>query len=134
VAQIETEMQARRTQRKKQMDMSKYMRNVFVKVDDVKASGPIRVRITDVSEGQFGKPDLTFHDRTQLSLNATNGRVLARAYGMESDDWLGKEIEFYVGEIQYRGEAQEAILVNPITPPIEKKAPPPSELDDAIPF
>ena len=28
-----------------------------------------------------------------------NGRVLARAYGMESDDWLGKELELYVGEI-----------------------------------
>jgi hypothetical protein len=81
------------------MDMRKYLKKVFLKVDDVKASGPIRVTIIEVTEGQFDKPNLTFHDGTQLSLNATNGRVLARAYGMESDDWLGKELELYVGEI-----------------------------------
>jgi len=112
------------------MDMSKYIGNVFLKVEDVKASGPISKRITDVSEN-LGKPDLTFHDRTQLSLNNTNLRVLARAYGMESDDWLGKEIELEVGEIKFRGEPQEAILVKPITPPI---APPKPGFGDAIPF
>ena len=59
------------------MDMSKYMGNVFLKVDDVKASGPIQVRITDISEGRFGKPDLTFHDRTQLSLNTTKAAEMS---------------------------------------------------------
>jgi len=116
------------------MDMSKYMGNVFLKVDDVKASGPIQVRITDISEGRFGKPDLTFHDRTQLSLNVTNVRVLVRAYGMDSDDWLDKEVELEVGEIQYQGKPQDIILLKPISPPIENKAPPKPDLDDEIPF
>jgi hypothetical protein len=116
------------------MDMSKYIGNVFLKVDDVKVSGPIRVRITDVSEGRFDKPDLTFHDGTQLSLNATNGRVLARAYGMDSDKWLDKEVELEVGEIQYQGEPQDIILVKPISPQIENKAPPKNLDSDEIPF
>jgi hypothetical protein len=116
------------------MDMRKYIWNVFLKVDDVKASGPIRVRITHVSEGRFGKPDLTFHDRTQLSLNATNGRVLARAYGMNSDDWLDKEIELKVGDIQYEGKHQEIILLKPISPPIKHKPPPKPDFDDVTPF
>ena len=116
------------------MHMSKYLGSVFLKVGGIRASGPIRVRITDVSEGQFGKPDLTFHDRTQLSLNVTNVRVLVRAYGMDSDDWLDKEVELEVGEIQYQGKLQDIILLKPISPPMENKAPPKPDLDDEIPF
>ena len=116
------------------MHMSKYLGSVFLKVGGIRASGPIRVRITDVSEGQFGKPDLAFHDRTQLSLNPTNGLVLARAYGMDSDDWLDKEVELEVGEIQYQGKPQDIILLKPISPPIENKAPPKPEFDDAVEF
>jgi hypothetical protein len=110
------------------------MGNVFLKVDHIKATGSIRVTIIGVSEGQYGKPDLAFHDGSQLSLNATNCRTLARVYGMESDDWLGKEVELEVGEIRYRGQPQEAILIKPISPPIENKAPPKTEFDDAIPY
>lgn len=117
------------------MDMSKYVGNVFLKVDDIKASGPIRVKITDVSEGRFGKPDLTFDDGTRLSCNTTNGRVLARAYGMESDDWIDKQVELVVGEIEYDGKMNEAVLVKPISPSIENKAPPKKpDFDDEIPF
>jgi hypothetical protein len=132
-AQTETEKHTRRKE-EHQMDTRKYMGNHFLKVDDLKASGPIRVRITDVSEGRFDKLDLSFHDGTRLSLNATNGRILARAYGMESDDWLGMELELKVGQIQYQGERQESILINPISPPLEHKAPPEPEFDDDINF
>jgi hypothetical protein len=116
------------------MDMSKYPGNVFLKVEDIKASGSVQVTITGASEGRFEKPDLTFNDGTQLSLNHTNRRALLRAYGKESDDWIGKLIELRVGDLKYDGKLREAILVKPISPPIEKKAPPPSELDDKIPF
>jgi hypothetical protein len=133
VAQIETEKHARRTEENK-MNISEYVGSVFLKADAVKASGPIRVRITDVSAGRFDKLDLTFDDKTRLSLNATNSRILARMYGMESNDWLGKEVELEVGKTQYRGELQESILIKPISPPIENKAPPKPEFDDAIDF
>jgi hypothetical protein len=107
------------------------MGNVFLKVDHIKASGPIRVRITGVEEGQFGKPNLAFHDGSQLSLNATNCHTLARAYGFEGGALIGKEVELTVGEIQYQGQLQEAILIKPISPPIENEAPPKNpDLDD----
>jgi hypothetical protein len=136
VAQIETRNQGRRKKEEKSMDMSKYLGSVFLKVDDIKKTGPVQVTITDVSEGRFGKPDLTFDDGTCLSCNATNGRVLARAYGMDSDDWIDKRVELAVGEIKYDGKMNEAILVKPISPPIENKAPPKrsNDIDDAIPF
>ena len=118
------------------MDVTKYIGGLFLKVDDIKANGRARVKIVDVSKGRYDKPDLTFDDGTRLGCNATNGRALARAYGFDSDDWIDKEVELVVGEIQYQGKPQEAILVKPISPPIENKKPPKPEpgLDDAIPF
>jgi hypothetical protein len=117
-----------------EFDLRKYMGNVFLKVDHLKASGPIRVRIVGVSEGQYGKPDLAFHDGSQLSLNATNCRTLAREYGFGSGDLIGKEVELTLGEILFQGQPQEAILVKPISSPIENEAPPKPDSDDKIPF
>jgi hypothetical protein len=116
------------------MDMSKYSGNVFLKVEDIKASGPIQVTITCVSEGRFGRPDLAFNDGTKLSLNGTNNGALLRAYGKESGDWIDKLIELRVGDLKYDGELREGILVKPLSPLIEKKALPPSQFGDEIPF
>jgi hypothetical protein len=116
------------------MDMFKYVGGRFLKVDDIKANGPVRVKIVDVSEGRYDKPDLTFDDGSKLGCNATNGSALARAYGFDSDDWINKEVELVVGEIPYQGKPQAAILVKPITPPIENKKPPKPDFDDSIPF
>ena len=124
------------------MDMSPYSGAAFLKVGDVKVNGPIRVTIVDVQVGKYGKPDLTFDDGSKLSLNATNNRILCRAYGMESADWISKEIELSLGEIEYQGKPQEAVIVNPISPPIEvgKRTPPKpgnssdGEINDEVPF
>jgi hypothetical protein len=117
------------------MDMSKYVGGLFLKVDDIKATEPVRVRIADVREGKFEKPDLTFDDGTRLSVNATNGRTPARAYGFDSDDWIDKEVDLVVGEIQYQGKPQEAVLIKPVSPPIENKTSPKrDDPNDAIPF
>src|SRR6516165_11551232 len=103
------------------MDVSKYLGNAFRRVGDVKVNGTIRVVIANVTEGKFDKPDLTFDDGTRLSLSVTNTRTLALVYGTEGADWIGKEIELYVGETEYEGKPQESILVKPISPPVEKK-------------
>jgi hypothetical protein len=125
------------------MDMSKYYGIVFLKVDDIKTSGPIRVKIAGIEEGRFGKPNLMFEDGSQLSLNATDARVLARVYGTNSDHWIDKQVKLALGEISYQGTPQETILVEPILPAVENKAPPKpafnkapakSDMDDDIPF
>jgi hypothetical protein len=103
------------------MDITKYLGSAFLKVADVKVNGPLRMVITSVVEGKFDKPDLVFDDGTQLSLSVTNTRILARAYGTDGADWIGKEIELNVGETEYQGKPQESILVKPISPPVEKK-------------
>jgi hypothetical protein len=117
------------------MDMRKYMGSAFLKVEDVE-EGPRRVTIAKVGEGKFDKPVLTFDDSSRLSLNVTNSRALARAYGTDSRDWIGMEIELHLGTIEYQGQDSSAILVRPITPPGAARTVPksPPEMDDEIPF
>ena len=84
----------------------------FLKVEDVPS--PRVVTIVAAAEGKFGKIDLTFDDGSKLGVNATNGRILAKAWGFESDDWIGTRAELYVGTVPFNGEPQESILLKPI--------------------
>ena len=115
------------------MDMSKYMGSPFLKVEDVE-EGSRRVRIVKIETGQYDKPVATFDDNSRLSLNVTNSRALGRAYGTNSRDWIGMEVELYLGEIEYNHEPKPSVLVRPLTLPAmaQTKLQPPS--DDAIPF
>ena len=115
------------------MDMQEFSGGGFVKVDDVK-EGPIKEQIDAVKLGKWDKPNLVFESGSLLSVNATNNRILMRAYGRNSDDWVGKEVELYLGEIELQGTPREAVLVRPISPPINKPKKPPVDFDDEIPW
>jgi hypothetical protein len=130
--------------RRNQMDVSEYLSTAFLKVGDL-ASGSRRVVVANVVDGKYGKPDAHFQDGTCLSLNITNLRTLTSAYGTETEPWIGKEIELYVGPVKYNGAEQDSVLVRPISPPIpfdERPAPKPkpagavavTSIDDEIPF
>jgi hypothetical protein len=41
---------------------------------------------------------------------------LIRAYGANSDGWVGKEIELVLGKIKFQGELQDGVIVKPISP------------------
>jgi hypothetical protein len=117
------------------MDMRKYSGSVFRKVEDpdLREGRPVQVAITAVSEGKFEKPVLTFDDNTQLTINATNNRALMRAFGAESDLWLGRTVELVLGEVEYNGKTQISIVIQPLSLPITNKAAK-SGLNDNIPF
>jgi hypothetical protein len=53
-----------------------------------------------------------------LSLNATNVKILQKAYGVDSDLWIGKKVELYAGEVEYQKKMQPSVLIRPISPPI----------------
>lgn len=122
------------------MDMRKYSGEQFVKVNDVR-DGPIQGQIAVVKDGKWDKPNIVLASGDVLSLNATNVRILARAYGNESDHWIGKMIELFLGSIQYQGSDQEAVLVRPVSPPVKKAkqekeadGKPAHDMNDEIPF
>jgi hypothetical protein len=135
--------QARRQARGKAMDMSKYAGAAFLGLDDVQ-DGPIRGEIASVELGNYDKPVLTLGNGFRFSLNVTNTQTLIKAWGSESDDWIGERVELYAGETKYQGETKPSVLVRPLaSEPDDKKktaATPTkaqqqrSSLDDEIPF
>jgi hypothetical protein len=117
LARREAERTAPQSKRSEDMDVREWIGGTFRKPEDIGAS-PIVLTIVSVAKGNYDKLDLTFNDGTKLSLNNTNGRAIARAWGYESDDWIDKQVELSVGLTTYKGEQQESILVKPISPPI----------------
>jgi hypothetical protein len=101
------------------MDMRKFSGPTFLKVADVRG-GALQRQIAAVREGKYEKPDLVFETGETLSLNATNTKTLVRAYGPNSEDWVGKKIELELGTVKFNGEPQEAVIVSPIATPAPK--------------
>jgi hypothetical protein len=125
------------------MDMKEYVGELFIKIDDVR-EGPLALRIACVKEGKFDKPDMIFETGETLFLNATNIRILMRAYGRNSDDWTGKDVELDLGQVMFQGKPQDSVILKPISPPIpaaQMTAPPAEpatkrngDMNDEIPF
>jgi hypothetical protein len=124
------------------MDISDQISSGFIKVPDL-AGGTRRAVIAEVRPGKYERPDVEFQDGSMLSLNATNLRTLAAAWGTETDLWVGKEVEAYVGKTTYNGKEQDSVLLLPISPPIPlAERPPPkpkpaaamTPMDDEIPY
>ena len=99
------------------MDMRKYVGTNFVTVDDVR-DGPLQVQIAVVKEGKYNKANLVFETGETLGLNATNSKILVKAYGPDSDDWIGKEIKLVLGRVPYQGDEIESVIVEPISSPV----------------
>jgi hypothetical protein len=74
------------------MDMTKFGGDQYLKVEDVRASGLVRVTIEAIEDGPFDKPVASLSDGSALQLNITNTRVLIRTWGPNSDDWINREI------------------------------------------
>jgi hypothetical protein len=113
------------------MDMRRFCGESFIKIADVR-SGPLQVW-----EGQYDRPDLVLETGEVLGLNATNNKILIRAYGPISEDWIGKDIELFLGQVEYQKKMQEAVIVRPISPPLKPVAQtkaPKTNFADEIPF
>jgi hypothetical protein len=65
-------------------------------------------------------------------------RTLIRAWGKNSEDWLNREIELVLDQVEYRGEPTDSIVVRPISAaiPVSARKTPPAggPIDDDIPF
>jgi hypothetical protein len=125
------------------MDMSEFAGSRFLRVADLEKSGSFKAKIVAVTKDKkFGKANVSLSEGSTLSLNVTNCQTLIRSFGAESNDWLGKEIDLYLGEVEYEGEMKPTILVRVISAEVEHKAPVKPQrkkggdgnMDDEIPF
>src|SRR5262249_5456777 len=81
---------------------------------------------------KYDKVNAALDNGMTLSLNTTNTQTLGLAYGTNSDKWVEKEIELYVGEVEFQNKPQEAVLVRAISPPVPHKAQPKKKLKDDL--
>jgi hypothetical protein len=72
-----------------------------------------------------------------LPLNQNNAQRLAAAFGDDTDDWHGHDVELWVEDVAFRGETVASVKIGPAPPsalPAPPKPPVKDELDDEIPF
>jgi hypothetical protein len=121
------------------MDMKQYGGETFIKVDSVR-SGALERTIRSIKKGRFG-PEIIFEI---FGLNQTNTRILIRAYGPESDGWIGKVIRLDLGSVMYQGTLTDTVVVTPVSPALslakqaeaqqKVAAKNRDDMDDSIPF
>jgi hypothetical protein len=80
-----------------------------------------------------------------LVLNQTNAKTIAKLYGEDSDEWIGKSITLFPTEVDFKGDQVEAIRIRSKAPVLGRKPQPvpaqPAPMtqadvdaDDEIPF
>jgi hypothetical protein len=120
------------------MDVRTFRKPRFIKIEDIKLSGPRVERIVGLKEGKFEKPELILESGDMIGLSATNIDILARAYGFESEQWAGHQIRLYVGEGEFNKKPIEMVLIEPLSKaegaeetaaPTKKKVKPPPQVD-----
>jgi hypothetical protein len=129
------------------VDIRQFRKPKFLKIEDIRASGPREDGIVGVKEGKFEKPDLLLESGDMIGLSATNIDVLAREYGWETKLWSGHAIRLVVGQGESNDKPVDMVLIEPIskaektaeeTSPTKRKAvkPPPAkpDFDDEVTF
>jgi hypothetical protein len=101
------------------MDMRKF-NSGFIKADDVR-DGPFQACIINVTISEkYNRPVLELDNGEQFTVNATNNRVLIRAYGPNDEDWRGHTIEFSLGYYKDWNtdppEEKETVVLKAISP------------------
>lgn len=103
----------------------------WLKGEDM-ADKEVKVRIASFEETKFDndplpKISLRFEGAKKgLTLNKTNARKIAAAYGDYCENWVGKEIIVYGDKVEYQGRLVDGIRVR--IPPAQQQD------DDDLPF
>jgi hypothetical protein len=120
------------------VDTRKYLLPESIRPDDLR-DGPRTEQIKTVSEHEkFGCLVLGFESGEQLNLNNFHLRALNKAWGWETESWIGLIVELSIGSYVDRksGEDRETAVLKTISPAATGKALKPlaDELADEIPF
>jgi hypothetical protein len=127
--------------------------STYIKPDNVR-EGPIQTRIVNVFESEkYNRPVLELETGSQFTLNDGNTNTLIKAWGHNSDDWIGKEVILELGTYKDRREdpptEKETVKVRAVTQtpqnggvPTSRPLPPSKttpavggrDMDDEIPF
>ena len=94
----------------------------YIKAGDLQGQARrlVMERIESEEIGDDIKPILYFQGAKKgLVLNKTNANLIASAYGPETDGWIGKEIELFPTQTEFRGQTVDCLRVRMYVPPAE---------------
>src|SRR6516225_5724109 len=96
------------------MDINTAFPSSYLKAADL-LDGPTRRIITKVAVKDIRgdrKVVMDFADDDKpLIVNKTNARTIARAYGSDTDRWIGKSIELVEALVDFQGSSVPAVRV-----------------------
>lgn len=100
------------------MDARKYA-SKYIKPDNVRG-GPIQTRIVNVFEDErYGRLMLELETGSQFALNDGNTNALIKAWGHDTDEWIGRELALELGTYKdWRAdppEEKETVRVRALT-------------------
>lgn len=85
-----------------------------------------RLEMGDMGEGKR-KPILYFEGKAKgLALNKVNSNNIASAYGDETDNWIGAELELFETMVDFQGKTVPAIRVRIPPRQVQQRAPAPT--------
>jgi hypothetical protein len=99
------------------MNINEAFPSKYLKAADIEGS-PI-VTIAGIENEEVGKdkevrPVLYFEGEDKgIILNKTNATNISKAYGYETDDWIGKQVQIGTTMVDFQGQSVEAIRIYP---------------------
>lgn len=142
------------------MNINEAFPSKYLKAADLEEGGK-HVTITSVVEEEVGRdremrPIMYFEGEEKgIVLNKTNATNIAKMYGYETEDWVGKRVLLGTAWVDFQGQSTESIRIYPPkrqsanaplnqsrpqqarddVPPAGRFEAPPRDLDDSeIPF
>lgn len=98
------------------MELSTVYGGDSLKASDLQGTEPT-VTIARVEMKNFDKGNklvITFTGKKKVLIcNKTNANRIAFAYGTNTDNWIGQQIQLYVDLVDFQGKPMEAIRVRP---------------------
>lgn len=106
--------------RMNEMHPSKWLAAADLEGDDVVATIK-RVTMEEVGRDGDRKPVIMFEELAKgMVANVTNCKTIAKLFGDDTDDWLGKQVTLYEVEVPFNGEQVAAIRVRSKPKPAKK--------------
>ena len=115
-----------------------FLSNTF-RGDQLDGEEPVlTIKQVEVKSFDDGVQKLNLHfaeEKRTLVCNKTNAKKIAKAFGTETAQWVGKKIQLYADLVDFHGKTVEGIRVRPVKSangPVQQKAAPEVPFDDAV--
>ena len=101
------------------MDFEELYPSNFLRAGDLGGS-PMIVTVGGIKPDVIGgekKVVMTFSSGEKaLILNKTNGKTMAKLFGRDTTDWIGKRITLIPAMVDFKGDTVEAIRIRTVAP------------------